>query len=286
MTPDKTQSDVNLFAVALLLWSRKGIIAAGTVLVTCIGVGYALVAKSMYYSESIIALKETQQGNSSASLLGQLGGFGGFVSGQIGLGNTSLDRLEIVVRSRELAEEVVRRNDLLRRLFPKGDPKGKPIEVRDAVEMIRETMLSVSADGKKKILVMGVTAADSTLAYQMVSYYLRALTEKIQRDVKADADSNRAFLERQLGATFDPAFKEKISGLMAVELEKSMLVSSKSFDVLEKPVVAKYRARPKRRVIVMFSLAFGFLVSALGVLAWPALLRTREEYLLKSGARA
>jgi LPS O-antigen subunit length determinant protein (WzzB/FepE family) len=106
-----------------------------------------------------------------------------------------------------------------------------------------------------------------------VDAFLEELNRKIRDEVYKDAEINRAFLEAQIVATHDPLIREKIQHMIAVEIEKAMLVGSKSFDVLEKPVVPLYRLRPKRKKIMVLSVILGFFLAGFGAVVWEGIPR-------------
>jgi LPS O-antigen subunit length determinant protein (WzzB/FepE family) len=93
----------------------------------------------------------------------------------------------------------------------------------------------------------------------------------MRNDVVVDAENNRQYLESQLNNTFDPVLKEKIHGMIAMEIEKFMLVNSRAFDVLESAVVPIKRAKPRRVRIVLISVIFGLFGSMAGVFLFQAL---------------
>jgi uncharacterized protein involved in exopolysaccharide biosynthesis len=69
----------------------------------------------------------------------------------------------------------------------------------------------------------------------------------------------------------DPFLREKIQSLIALQIEKSMLVRSQAFDVLKQPLPPLHRSSPKRKRIVFLSFMFGAFSSVAGVFAGRAL---------------
>lgn len=271
------QSDEERFlGFILYMWGRRAFIIAGMAAGAILGAVYGLIAEPVYYSEAIISPKEPQNaGSGASSFISQLGGLGGVVAAQFGGGNANLDRMEILIRSRKMAEGVIQEMDLLPALFPKRWDGGKQAwkpgvqpSLREGVEKLRTKMISVSLNPKKKILTLGLAAHDSVFAARLVGYYLESLNRKIWHDVITEADSNRHYLEQQLARTADPLLREKIQNLMAMEIEKSMLVASRSFDVLESPAVPHVRVRPKRKQAVILGAFAGLLLSLAGAALW------------------
>ena len=261
---------MDLVAFAIRLNRYKVWIAVCGVAAALLGAAIAYTTPRSYYSQAIITPKQSGP-NKAGSLLAGLGGLEGIVASSIGGGNGNLDHLEIMVRSRAMAESVIVRNGLLPALYPDKwdaqaskwkDPSKAP-EIRKASEFLSEKLLSVGVDAKKNLLTMGVFSHDSLLARRIVEYYLKALSDKIRENVQSDADSNQSFLQKQLLTLNDPLLREKIQSLISGEIEKAMLVSSKSFDILESPDTPMKPSKPNRALIVGMSGAAGLFLSLL-----------------------
>jgi uncharacterized protein involved in exopolysaccharide biosynthesis len=205
-----------------------------------------------------------------------MGGLGGLIGGQFGM-NADLDKLEILVKNRDVVESVIRKHDLMPRLYPKlWDPvgkkwKGKPEkapQMRKAIESVRNSHLEVLVNPKKQVVTVKVFAPDSVLARDLVGYLLEGLNAKLRTDAMEDAEANRRFLEEQMVAAADPLIREKIQQLIAAEIEKSMLVGTRAFEILERPVVPMERLKPQRKKLVIMSLLLGLLLSSLCAIGW------------------
>jgi uncharacterized protein involved in exopolysaccharide biosynthesis len=272
-SPKRKEDEIDLVSVFANLWDHRKYILAGTALTALLGLVYALIATPVYNSQAILGLKERE--GSDGGRLSQLGGVGGLFASQLG-GGTSLDRLEVILRSRELASEVITENDLLPALYPKawdwqrGEWKEKKTAptVRNAAERLKGDMLRVTSDIKKGLITVSIDAADPVLAKRLVDYYLTGLNARVRSYAMANAEANRLYLEKQMARTVDPVLQEKISDLISYEIEKSMLASSTAFDVLEKPVVPLLRKSPKRKQILILSVLIGLVLSSAGVFAW------------------
>lgn len=272
------EDGIDLVSLFLTLWRRKAWILAGTGLVTAAGLIHAFTATPVYHAQATISPKETEKGGDASRLLSQFGGMGGMVASQLGMGNTNLDKIEIILKGHELAEAVITRNNLMPVLFAEKwnakdsawlpmDSAGIPT-LRDGMDLLKDRILTVTIDAKKNILRTEVEFPDPLIAKQLVDNYLTALNDKIRSDVKTDAERNYEYLERQMFNTPDPVLKEKIQNMISYEIEKIMLVSSQSFDILEKPMVPMRRSKPNRKLIVMLALLIGALGSTAVVFGW------------------
>ena len=277
----------DLIRLGALLWKSKWLLAAGTLLAALAGVVVAMTTAPVYEARAIIAQKEADKDAGTGGMLSRLGGLSGLVGSRLGVGGGSLNRIEVILRSHELADSVMARHNLMPRLCSKQWDAGSgtwklkngalPPDPRRASETLRLSMMNIAVDQVKGIIVLGSRAPDSILARDLIVYYLEALNDRLLEDVKRDAEINRAYLETQLGSTPDPMMKEKLYTLISYEIEKYMLVSTKSIDVLEQPAIPLERSAPRRKKIVLTALCLGFLVSAGGRLGFEFVRGMRRE---------
>ena len=109
-------SQIDFRSLALALWVKKGWIIAITLSFAVLGLARAMLSTKYFYSEAIITPKSGSGAEGRQGMLSQLGGLG-LVASQLGVGNTNLDYLEVMLKSRGLAEMVITDNELLPRLF-------------------------------------------------------------------------------------------------------------------------------------------------------------------------
>ncbi len=268
-TPVSTSSknehgEVDAIQIILLIWKRKLWIFSATVLAAIAGVIYAMLSPPVYVSEATISLRETGKTSDASRIFSQLGGMGGMVASQLGIGNTSLNKIEIILKSYDLTETVVTKNNLMPVLFPDS---AKAPTLRGAVEMLRRSLISVVLDPKVSVIRISVKYKDPEMAKRLADYYLIALNDRIRSNVIRDAEVNREFLEKQLTNTFDPILREKLQNMIGMEIEQSMMVSSQAFEIMEKPMLPLQKAKPKKKIIVVLSILAGFFLSILWIFA-------------------
>jgi hypothetical protein len=202
------------------------------------------------------------------------------VASQLGMGNTNIPKMEVILKSTELAESVIVKNRLLPVIFHKSwdpernawkikNPKKIPTSLHGA-EALKGGILQVSVEDKKGIIRIGARTYDPKIAKIIVDGYLLEMNNRIRLNVMNDADSNRRYLERQLTNTSDPILIEKIQDLIAGEIGNSMLMSSRAFEVLESPIVPLKKAYPKKSLILVLSFLVGIGFSLAGIFLWKA----------------
>lgn len=283
------KEEIDLLQIAIRIWQNRNALYCGMALSIFLGILYAFLASPVYLAEATISPKATSKGGGASSLLSQFGDIGGMIGMQLGVGaNSSLDRMEIIVKGRELADSVINQNQMLPLLYPadwdaaSGKWKAGKAEdmptVRKGVEKLRDDNLVVSVNPKNSTLNLGIYFRDPKMACDLVNWYLAALNQKIRQDAQRDVDNNLRFFENQLAITSDPMLAEKIRQLMAMEIEKSMLLSSYSFDVLEKPVVPLIKSKPNRKLVVVLAAVLGALLSLVFIFVREVV----RDYSLKS----
>lgn len=254
--------------MALLRQVRSGwrLLAVGTVLAALAGVAAALLAPHVYLSRAVIFPKDVAA-TPDRNALG--GGLAAALNPRTGVSH--LNRMQVVLRSRALAERVARTEGIMPALYPefwdaaRGQwREGKRPSVNDAVRRAQDA-LRVKVDAYNLTLTLESRAGDSTLAFRLLQGYLKAFNERTKESLVAEADANRQFLEAQLGRTYDPWTREKIQQMIVREIETGMLLNANAFEMLEAPEVPRLRESPKRRRIVVNFTTVGFFVSLAGL---------------------
>jgi hypothetical protein len=259
--------------LSLYLWSRKWLILASAAAFGAIGLAYSFVLPPTYRAHAIIAIKDQQGGPNASGILSQLGGLGGMMASQFGVGSSNLDRLEVLARNRSVLEEVIKSENLLPELFPGLWDSGKSgwkdsatiPTLRMGVERMRVRSLGIRANPKQKNIDVEMEASDSTLAYRMLTRYLEELNRKIVSDAKSEEAANMSYLESQLDGSQDPLMREKLFQLIAMQVERTMLISMRAFDVIEPPAVPLMKDSPKRKRMALMWTFGGFVLSILAV---------------------
>lgn len=254
-----------------MLWNKRIVIVSIIVIASAIGVAVAMLTESLFRSEALIAPKESQRGGFSSSLLSNVGGLGSLVSTQLGLSNTNIDRIAVAAKGWEVAESTIVRLDLMQYLFRNDwDSHNKRWKVNDSTkipshfmgrDIFRKKVLRVTTDRKTGFLIISVDANSPYMAEKILSNFLNVLNRKLKDEIVNDASTNIAFLEDKIKSTTDPLVQGKIRQLIAMELERMMLISSSSFDVLDKPYIPEKRISPKRKLIVVAFFSIGCIMS-------------------------
>jgi len=263
--PCPEEDEINLLDLVIVLLKRKWVIIGMVFCVGVISVVVSLALPNIYRSQATIVPRE-QEKSTASSALSALGGLGSIAGELVGLGGGGdVEKFEVVLKSRELTRRVVKEHKLMPRLFEddwdaaKNRWKEEPAPtMQDAYKRITSGMLTVSRDRNTDVLTIQFDHEDPEFARDMVGHYVTELSESLRQETLKDARENKRFLAKQLESTSDILLKEKISSLLANEIEKETFALAQkyySFIVLDPPIVSDLdkKVKPKRSLICILS---------------------------------
>ena len=263
--PYPEEDEINLLDYLIVLLKHKRLIAGIVGGAAVLAVVVTILMTNIYRSEATITARQQEKAE-GGSALAALRGVAGIAGELVGFGSGGdVDKIETLLKSRELVRRVVEKNSLLPRLFEDGwDPKKKEWKenpaptIQDAYKLFKDDLLTVSRDRKTNIVTVKIDHKDPQFAKQLVDHCLTELSETLREETLNDAAENQRFLREQLDKTFDALLREKISNLLAKEIEKETFARAQryySFIVLDPPVVSDLdkKVKPKRALICILS---------------------------------
>jgi len=259
--------EINLLEYAYVLVKNKWWIIGLTMFGLVAGYIAALVKGPTWVAEVLIAPHETES-QKTPNLAG-FGALGGLVASQLNFGgNASLDKIDLILDSREFGAKLIDRYALLPSIYKYQWPKvyqkswdfsrnawksdfdrPQPLDMGD---FIKSKYLKKTTN-KNNTMTLDIKSRDSTFSINLANDYIEYLNEYIKSNVQADAHENVSYLEKQLIAISDPLLREKIQGLIANEIEKEMVVSKEAFKIVD-PVYLSKTFKEKK----LYPLMFGF----------------------------
>ena len=272
--------EINLLEAVYALVRYKLVIIIFSVIGLVGGYAAARVKGPTYIADAVVMAKESDK---QAPALGALGALGNLAAAQLNLaGNPGLEKIEIQLDSRQFKAELIEKYGLLDDVYKYGMPRayrkfydtaaGRWIESEKfprpepakAAGLFSKKFFGKDADTKRGTLTLYVRSPDSLFTCKVIEGSLEYLNSYIQASVQKDAKDNVDFLEKQLITIADPLLREKLQGMIALEIEKAMIISKEAFKVIDKPLcVKKYRERimyPAAAALAMF------MVSSAGVI--------------------
>ena len=264
--------EINLLEYIYALVKRKRLIIGLTLIGFALGFVAALIKGPTWVAEAVIAPKETD--TQKGPNLSRLGALGGIVASQLNLGgNASLEKIALILDSREFGAKLIEKYSLLPTIYKCQLPKvyrkywnasqniwkqdfvqPNPLEMGDFLK----TKYLRKATNKNNTMTVKIQSRDSAFTNNLATMYMDYLNEYIKTSVQGEAKENVAYLENQLVSIADPLLREKIQGLIANEIEKEMVVSKEAFRVVD-PVYLSKAFKEKKLFPLVFSFGLFFL---------------------------
>jgi hypothetical protein len=291
-TAQSNPDEINLLEYIYALVKHKWLIIGLTILGLIGGYIAALIKGPTWVAEAIIAPRETES-QKTPSFAG-LGALGGIVASQLNLGgNASLDKIDLILDSREFGAKLIDHYSLLPTIYKYQWPKAyakswdtmnknwksdfippKPLGMGAFIKgkYLKKTL------NKNNTMTIEIKSQDSLFSLDLGNHYLEFLNDYIKNSVQAEARENVSYLEKQLITISDPLLREKIQGLIANEIEKEMVVSKEAFKIID-PVFLTCQYKVKKLYPVVFGAGIFFLMIFLVVFshAFSSADKTEED---------
>jgi uncharacterized protein involved in exopolysaccharide biosynthesis len=265
------EDEIKLLDLLIVLAKHKMLIIGMVLFCGLAAVVISLFMSNVYRSEATLVARTQEE--TSFNPLTALGGLGGAMAEGLGLGGGgSLEKLEVVLKSRNLTNRVIKKYNLMPVIFPRDwDEKKKkwttddPPTLQDGWKEMQDR-LTVRVDIKKNTLKVGFDHEDPKTAKKVVDHYLTELSEILREEVLKDAAENKRFFRKQLEKTIDSLLEEKIYSMLAKEIEKETFARAQkyySFLVLDPPIVTDpdKQIRPKRALICILAVIVAFFLA-------------------------
>jgi len=269
--PFVEEDEINLLDLLLVVLRYKWLIFLMVFLTGVAAVVISLNMTNIYRSEATITPRDEEKGGVGS--LPSLGGLGSIVAEELGTGGGgSLEKLEVVLGSRDLTLKVLRKYELMQTIFADiwdADKKkwtaDKPPTIQDGLKKMRDIM-KVTVDPRKNIVTVGILHRNPAIAQKIVEHYINETSEVLREEVIRDAEENRRFLAEQLNRTSDALLKEKIYAMMAKEIEKETFARAQkyySFFVIDPPIApdSDKKVKPKRASICVVAVILAFFMA-------------------------
>lgn len=273
--PEESASSgkLSLFDLWHIIWKSKLTVLAVAAIFAIGSVAYALKATEWYRADALLVPTDDSTNTGIGSRLGGLGGLVGFAGLNIA-GNDSVESIA-VLKSRDLSRTFIEDRDLLTVLLSnewdsaagkwKTDAPAEQPDIRDAIEIFQEAVLTVSEDPQNGLVTVSIEWTDPEIAAKWVSELVALANEQMRQRALLEAEKNIAYLRGQLESTNVATLRESIGSLLETELQKLMLANGNeefAFRVIDAAQVPKERVSPKRAVIVILATVLGGMIAS------------------------
>lgn len=244
-----------------LIWRYKVLIGASSLLFGAIAAVVGLMAENIFRADVVVAEAEHEGLGGSANLLGQIGGLAGLAGVNVGEGAKNREA-KALLRSNRLAEEFIRRYDLLPILFPHPS-KQKPATLWYGVRRFKKTMLNVREDTRTEMTTITVSAGNPKDAARYANGYIALANELIRTRAIDEASRNVKYLEGQIEKTNVVELQRLMYKLVENETKTLMLANARpeyAFTTVDPAVPPELRSSPQRTLLVLFGLVLGCMI--------------------------
>ncbi|HEX9019737.1 MAG TPA: Wzz/FepE/Etk N-terminal domain-containing protein, partial [Nitrospirota bacterium] len=184
MTEASHDEEISLLDYGNVLWRRKKIVLALFAVSVVIAAVVSLQLPKYYKSETVIIASSSESGSLGAALSSIP--MAGALAGTLGVSglSTPADKMLVFLKSRTIAEMVIKRFDLIHVFYrskwdaAKGawkDTEDPPV-MEDAVKYLARKIADFKKDKNGTVSII-VEWKDPRLAAEMANYYVAALTE-------------------------------------------------------------------------------------------------------------
>jgi uncharacterized protein involved in exopolysaccharide biosynthesis len=279
--------EVDLGAVLLRIWRRRWLMLGVMLAAIAAAAVYLAVTPPWYRGEVVMVPAQARNVPALPGALASLGGLAGLAGISVGGGGTTEPLA--VLTSTDFTREFVVRHGLLPILFEEDwdgrrqawkdpDPTKWPDE-RDAVKRFDENVRSVYEDKRTGKIRLVIEWTDPKLAADWANAMVGELNERMRQRAQQDAEANLAYLRRELESTPLIAIQESVGRLIEGEIQKAMLAKGErefSFKVVDHAKASKWRAGPRRALVLALAALTGLVLGVLAALLVDALARRRE----------
>lgn len=279
-----------LIAAINVLWSYRYLIVTVTFIAGAIAVVMSLLATPIYRAEATIVLvRDQRMTGSAAPLLNQLSGLA-TLAGVTLPGAARTEQAQGLLASRRLAEEFIKRYDLLPVLWEDADPDQEQ-SMWLAVNDFREGIVDIAEDARRGTTTLYIEWKDPVVAARWANDYVALCNQLMRNRAIEETTRNIKYLNEQIAGTTVLELQQVMYDLVQNEMQTLMLANAReeyAFSVIDPAVAPEMRISPRRRVMVMIGLVLGAsagAVLAFGLHFWRRYKEGRLELLDPAGAQ-
>jgi uncharacterized protein involved in exopolysaccharide biosynthesis len=273
------EHEIDLVELWWIIWDRKYLVAATTVIFTALALFYAFTATPIFRASVIVTQVHDTTGLGGGSELGgSVGGLASLAGIDLGADSADLER-QAIMQSRHLIEEFVQRKDVLPllRANAKGAAAGT---VWKLVERFRRTVLDIQEDKIKGTMTITMDWADPAVAARWANEFVALANELVRNKAIADASRSVDYLNQQIEHTNSVDVQRVMYNLIEAQTKTLMLANGRieyAFTIVDPAVTPEVRVRPWRSLMAATGVVLGFLFGSL--FAWVRVRFARQPRL-------
>ena len=289
--------EIDLSELFHVLWDKKFYIGAISSIFSLISIIYALMLPNIYQSKA--TLMAVEQGSGMSGMVGRYSGMASlagisldsksgskdqeaiariksfeFFSNNF-LPNMKLENLMAVKKWNQASNTLTYYagdfNSESRQWLRKAKPPRSNIPTsQEAYEEFVEIM-SVNKDKKTNLVTLMVEHKSPFIAQQWVEIMINQIDQVMRDQDRQTATKSIEYLNSLAPTVINEDIKKALSALQQEQMKRLMMVEANDnyvFKVLDSPIAAELKSKPRRSLIVIWGTILGMVLSALGVLVF------------------
>jgi uncharacterized protein involved in exopolysaccharide biosynthesis len=275
MTPDSTAPRGDLIDLVLFLWAKKWIIVGCALVFGAAAAGWALLMKPVYRAEVVVLPTDSDRGG-LGGIASQLGGLASLAGVDVS-GAGSKEEIVAFLRSRAIAEEFIRSQDLLPVLFAKGwDPAQKKWTKKeptlgDGYILYNQQIRAVAEDRRTGLITVRIEWTDRERVAEWANGLVVLANARMRERAIRESTQRLDFLNKALNDATSVELRDAIYKLTEAEVKSRMMASVEhefALRVVDPAVTpdSDKRVRPWRSLMVLIGLVAGGIVGIFIVL--------------------
>jgi uncharacterized protein involved in exopolysaccharide biosynthesis len=287
-------NEISLLELVTAIFKYKIALIAITVLFTLFGIGYSLSLPNIYQSEALLSAVSEQSG---LKMPGQLGGLAALAG--INVGNGAGDKTNLaleVLKSRDFLGKFIEKHNLfvplmaakgwsretdtlqldpviydettkswVREVVAPYQPKPSLIESHEAFLKI----LTATNDVKTQMVRISIEHYSPFIAKEWVTLLIRDINDEMRRRDVEEAEKSIAYLNKKIKETNIADIRVQLFSLVEEQMQTLMIANVRDeyvFKTVDQAIVPEQKAKPKRSLIVILSVMFGFIFAVVLIL--------------------
>ena len=289
--------EIDLSELFHVLWDKIFYIGAITSIFSLISIIYALMLPNIYQSKA--TLMAVEQSSGMSGMIGRYSGMASlagisldsksgskdqeaiariksfeFFSNNF-LPNMKLENLMAVKKWNQASNTLTYYagdfNSESRQWLRKAKPPRSNIPTsQEAYEEFVEIM-SVNKDKKTNLVTLMVEHKSPFIAQQWVEIMINQIDQVMRDQDRQTATKSIEYLNSLAPTVINEDIKKALSALQQEQMKRLMMVEANDnyvFKVLDSPIAAELKSKPRRSLIVIWGTILGMVLSALGVLVF------------------
>ncbi|HEY3275334.1 MAG TPA: Wzz/FepE/Etk N-terminal domain-containing protein [Syntrophorhabdaceae bacterium] len=192
----------------------------------------------------------------------------GAIAQQFGLStpaSTNMAEIVNILRSNILKEDIIKKYNLVP-IFLGPDKKARLSEEKKLSSAIMGLAgsLKIVPSPKDNAIELTMQFRDPKTAADILGYTMAELTDRMSREARRVANTNKAYIETQIDKTADPFIRTKLYSMIAQQIEIAMMAEVKenfAFKVIDPPKASDQKVKPKKRQMVMIAFIIALFVA-------------------------